>query len=257
MSCYRIQTTAEEVDALWLQLSLQGVTPLYSEESADCCFLVVDIGTNDPSILEGAVEPIELPDTDWEQQWVDHSPCYKEGESTVDLSEYGPEGQILLRAGAGFGDLSHPTTRLVLRMMSESIYGSTVLDLGCGSGILSLAALRWGATHAYAVDIDPLALEHTESNAALNNLASISYSLPENLKIQKNNTILLCNMIRSEQELAWKAISPQLHKISAAFISGILIEDREKYLALTTQLGWQLVSEESEGQWLGFEFHCQ
>lgn len=72
----------------------------------------------------------------------------------------------------GFGNGRHPTTRQIIEELVERIVGGErVLDVGCGSGILALCALRLGAAEAVAVDIDPAAVEATRRNAALNNLA--------------------------------------------------------------------------------------
>jgi ribosomal protein L11 methyltransferase len=79
---------------------------------------------------------------------------------------------LVMDPGAAFGTGSHPTTRLVLAWLERTLRGGeTVLDYGCGSGILAIAALRLGAAHATGVDIDPLALEAARYNASANGVA--------------------------------------------------------------------------------------
>ena len=79
---------------------------------------------------------------------------------------------IVLDPGAAFGTGSHPTTRLVLAWLESEVHGGeTVLDYGCGSGILAIAALKLGATRAVGVDIDPLALAAARYNASANAVA--------------------------------------------------------------------------------------
>ncbi len=79
---------------------------------------------------------------------------------------------IVLDPGAAFGTGSHPTTRLVLAWLERNVRpGASVLDYGCGSGILAIAALRLGASRAIAVDIDPLALEAARYNSQRNAVA--------------------------------------------------------------------------------------
>src|SRR5204862_6673112 len=74
--------------------------------------------------------------------------------------------------GLAFGTGSHPTTRLVVGFLEKNIRaGERVLDYGCGSGILAIAAAKLGATGVDAVDIDPQAVEATAANAALNQVA--------------------------------------------------------------------------------------
>ena len=76
---------------------------------------------------------------------------------------------IVLDPGAAFGTGSHPTTRLVLAWLEREVRGGeTVLDYGCGSGILAIAAMKLGAARAVGVDIDPLALETARYNASTN-----------------------------------------------------------------------------------------
>jgi ribosomal protein L11 methyltransferase len=79
---------------------------------------------------------------------------------------------LVLDPGAAFGTGSHPTTRLVLAWLERTVRGGeTVLDYGCGSGILAIAALKLGAARAIGVDIDPLALEAARYNSRANAVA--------------------------------------------------------------------------------------
>lgn len=83
------------------------------------------------------------------------------------------ERSLALNLGLAFGTGRHPTTRLCLEWIErEMAPGRTVLDFGCGSGVLALAALKTGASRATAVDIEPQALDATRTNAALNGLES-------------------------------------------------------------------------------------
>jgi ribosomal protein L11 methyltransferase len=86
--------------------------------------------------------------------------------------ELGGRVVVRLRRGLGFGTGDHPTTRLCLEWLDAQLApGATVLDYGCGSGVLAIAALRLGANYAWALDIEPQALEGTADNAALNAVA--------------------------------------------------------------------------------------
>ena len=79
---------------------------------------------------------------------------------------------VILDPGAAFGTGSHPTTRLCLAWLEQRVRGGdTVLDYGCGSGILAIAAMKLGAASAIAVDVDPLALEAARYNASQNLVA--------------------------------------------------------------------------------------
>lgn len=91
---------------------------------------------------------------------------------------------IILDPGLAFGTGTHPTTGLCLTWLDQAdLGGKAMIDYGCGSGILAIAALKLGAKHVYAVDIDPQALDATQHNAFNNQISvnQISVSMPDNL----------------------------------------------------------------------------
>jgi ribosomal protein L11 methyltransferase len=88
---------------------------------------------------------------------------------------------VRLDPGMAFGTGSHPSTRLVLRWLARTLApAASVLDYGCGSGILAIAAAKLGAAHVDAVDLDPKAVETTRANAAANGVA-LNPALPDAL----------------------------------------------------------------------------
>lgn len=197
---------------------------------------------------------------DWEEQWATHSPYFKDGLFQIDLSTFLPNhpSPILLKLlpGPGFGDLSHPTTRITLSMMAPYVSGKNIIDIGCGSGILTLAALKLSAQSAIGIDIDKEALSHAEKNALLNGLEeNCTFFTPEKFNSNpENHTVILMNMIRSQQNEAWASL-PQLHGYPMiCFTSGILVSERDDYIQECTQKGWELVAECQEEEWLGFQW---
>lgn len=201
-------------------------------------------------------------DVDWALQWSMHSPDFAGNSLKIDLSKYTKLSHphnipiLQLNAGPGFGDLSHPTTRLTLAMMAPYINGKEVLDIGCGSGILSLSAILLGAKFVHGLDIDPDALSHAQENARLNDLEKHAiFLLPEFYnKPPSGELVILMNMIRTQQQEAWKSL-PQLHHRAASCItSGILASEREIYLRECNQRRWNLVEEKQEEDWLAFHF---
>lgn len=197
---------------------------------------------------------------DWETQWKDHSPNFKDHLLEVDLSQYAdltqPLPTLYLHPGPGFGDLSHPTTRLTLSMMAKHVKNKVVLDIGCGSGILTVAAILLGASSAIGIDIDQEAILHAQKNAALNELGDrILFIKPEDFATQlPADVVILMNMIRSQQSEAWQSL-PQLHQQSGScFTSGILSSEREQYLKECSLKGWSLVDEQQQENWMAFHF---
>ena len=194
---------------------------------------------------------------DWEEQWRNFAPSFYDGVSHIDLSPYACNGsfELLLKPGGGFGDLSHPTTRLSLKLMAPLIKETTVVDIGCGSGILMLSALLMGAKIAIGIDIDEAALEHAQANAQLNHLEKKAIFVKQANRFRyKTPLVLVMNMIFSEQKVAWGSQATLHRQMANVVTSGILTEQREAYLAWTSQIGWKLLKEEAEEQWSGFVF---
>jgi ribosomal protein L11 methyltransferase len=186
----------------------------------------------------------------WHSQWKLFAPNFKDGKAHVDLSPYGSSTVLQLLPGPGFGDFSHPTTRLTLQLMAPHTQNQNVIDIGCGSGILSLAAAALGAKSVYGYDIDPDAVFHAKQNAALNSLAIDFEATPP--PAINTNSILLMNMISSEQSTAWEAFLPTSKFPVRLFTSGIL--DQENYLSWAKHNHWTLVQALQENGWWAFEF---
>ena len=114
-----------------------------------------------------------LPETNWEESWKDNYPPQEVGERLVVVPCWNPEAgdriPVILDPGLTFGTGAHPSTQMCMEFMEELVApGMDVIDLGSGSGILSIAALRLGAKTAIGVDIDPKAEDIARENAAYN-----------------------------------------------------------------------------------------
>lgn len=125
----------------------------------------------------------EVQDADWETSWKQYYKPLKIGERLLvipqwETAELNGRVPLILDPGLTFGTGSHATTRLCLTALEKAVQGGErVLDLGCGSGILSIAALRLGAASARAVDIDEQCLTVARDNAALNNIGPDRYTV--------------------------------------------------------------------------------
>jgi ribosomal protein L11 methyltransferase len=235
---------------------------LYSEEG-EKGGLIYAIAPGPVSLPAGfsAMLPWELPAIDWEQQWQQHGLAYDEGYIHVDLSTYSDIDAtppvLKLQPGAGFGDLSHVTTRQSLKLMADLVTGRPCVDVGCGSGILALAACAWGACPVIGLDIDPLAVEHAQANAKLNGLDAqivISTVVDVDLFALSTGTVAVMNMISSEQKEAWQALTLLWEQCDELITAGIYSGEEETYLQMFFSYGWTLRRHLIDGEWHAFHF---
>jgi ribosomal protein L11 methyltransferase len=162
-----------------------GATPLWPtvivkalfDESADAARIA---GALANALPEAPVPRAELvPDKAWEREWLRDFGPMRFGHRLWVCPGGMPAGdgeaiRIELDPGLAFGSGTHPTTALCLEWLdAQPLAGASVVDYGCGSGILAIAAARLGARHVRAVDIDPQALIATAGNAARNHVADV------------------------------------------------------------------------------------
>jgi len=165
-----------------------GTTPLWSQTH----LLALFEGDTDAAALEqrvqllanGLVYEVErLEDQEWERSWMDNFQPMRFGQRLWIVPSWheAPEPEavnLLLDPGLAFGTGTHPTTSLCLRWLDgEPVQGLQVLDFGCGSGILAIAALLLGAEHAVGTDIDVQALEASRENANRNGIDPARFPL--------------------------------------------------------------------------------
>ena len=130
--------------------------------------------------LKPEVQP--LAETNWEESWKDNYPPQEMGQSLIVLpcwlaEEPTDRKKVILDPGLTFGTGAHPSTQMVLEVMEQvAAPGFRCLDLGSGSGILSIAALRLGAASAVGVDIDPKAEDIARENAGYNGFAAPEFT---------------------------------------------------------------------------------
>ena len=176
------ETFLEENRAYWdyideeLQEKLQGLShiKLYLEDTDKAGMERLEKAVSELN-LPMTVAP--LPEVDWEESWKDNYPPQEVGENIVVLpywlaDEETDRLKVILDPGLTFGTGAHPSTQMVMEKMEEVVKpGFKCLDLGSGSGILSIAALRLGAASAIGIDIDPKAEDIARENAAYNGFA--------------------------------------------------------------------------------------
>jgi len=175
-----------------------GETPLWDDVKMMMLFdanidtkLILQQWRKNDLYLINQNEKFELiEDKDWEREWMDRFEPMQFGEKLWICPSWKPVPDetavnVILDPGLAFGTGTHPTTALCLSWLdSAEIEGKIVIDYGCGSGILSIAALKLGAKKVYAVDIDKQALIATEENAKRNHVFddSLVIDYPDRLK---------------------------------------------------------------------------
>jgi len=138
---------------------------------------------------------------------------------------------LILDPGLAFGTGSHPTTRLCLQWLDENIKGGErVLDYGCGSGILAIAAMKLGAGRAIGVDIDPQAIQSSHDNAAQNQVTAEFY-LPDAAPPFQAD-ILIANILTNPLKVLAPALATAVCSGGRIVLSGILEEQAQDVLAI-------------------------
>ena len=124
--------------------------------------------------------------------------------------------------------------------MEEIVPNRLVVDIGCGSGVLSCCAVAMGAAEVYAIDIDSQALVHARENVIFNGMEKrilCSFAADLQTKQLQGKCVAVMNMIQSEQVHAWKSVSFIHDRIDTLITSGILEEDEQIYFSLLQSLG--------------------
>ena len=264
------ETFLEDNRAYWdyidegLQQKLQGLSriKLYLE----------DTDTQGMARLEGVLNQLgltakiaPLPETNWEESWKDNYPPQPIGKKIVILPYWlaGTEGDrlsVILDPGLTFGTGAHPSTQMVIETMEQVVKpGFRCLDLGSGSGILSITALRLGAESAIGVDIDPKAEDIARENAAYNHFCAPAFTaltgnvtedtaLMEQLAAQEYDLVLV-NIV-ADVIIGLAPYLPHfLTEKSTLILSGILDVRLPDVLEALEQAGLAVVSIREKEDW--------
>lgn len=199
-------------------------------------------------------------DKDWEREWMTHfhpirfgsklwiCPSWKEVPDPNAVN-------LMLDPGLAFGTGTHPTTALCLEWLDkqQNLNGSTLIDYGCGSGILAIAALLLGADEVTAVDLDPQALEATINNANRNDIApdKLTTYLPKSLPVIQT-TFIIANILAAPLTALAPTFAELVEQNGYIALSGILAEQSKelidtynpwfKFEKPITREGWALIS---------------
>lgn len=168
------------------------------------------------------------------------------------------EEVVLLDSNMAFGTGEHETTSMCVELMQDYLREDSVcIDVGCGSGILGISAIKLGAKKAYLTDIDPVAVDSANHNAALNGVAErtvVSHS--DLLKDAENvqGDIILANITAEILCMLAPSIPQNLKKDGVLILSGIIADRKEKVVRAFEGEGLSLVKERQKGEWFALVF---
>lgn len=199
---------------------------------------------------------------DWVNNWKQYFHPMPIGEKLLIRptweDEYDPQGRTVLHIepGLAFGTGSHPTTKLCLETLEKHIdKDSTVLDIGCGSGILSIACLLLGAKSAFGVDIDSLAVKTAKENALENGFKDDKFTVVQgNLsdKVTGKYKVIVANIVADIIMEFNKEVGRFLED-DGVYITGGIIESREpEVLDSFGENGFKVIERYEEKGWLVF-----
>ena len=245
------------------------------------CFLPVDIADEDIRSILADIEELkersafplgtletarrEVDGDDWIDIWKKHFRPLHIGERVVvcpEWIEYAPkEGEAVVRldSNMAFGTGEHETTAMCLELLQQYLRpGDTVVDVGCGSGILGIAALLMGAGFAYMTDIDYVAVQSATHNAALNGVdgrAKIALSdLLEDADVR--GQVMTANITADILCRLAGSIPKNLCPGGALILSGIIAPKLAQVIAAYEGVGLHLVKQLQRGEWYALAFRA-
>ncbi|MCD4684590.1 MAG: 50S ribosomal protein L11 methyltransferase [Anaerolineae bacterium] len=209
-------------------------------------------------------------DEDWAEAWKAHYHPLRLGRQLYirpqwrEITDPRPDDIVLvLDPGTAFGTGTHPTTQLCLIALEDMLPahpGVDVIDLGCGSGILGIAAIKLGAGSVLAVDIDDFAVKATLTNAALNDVTAQVTAQQGDLDTLKTTArhfdLLLCNILaKIIIQMAGEGLGDVLRAGGRAIFSGIIDEQADAVEAALRAGGLEPVKRRALGDWVAIEAH--
>lgn len=212
---------------------------------------------------EPQYEPVQ--EQNWMEAWKQHYKPFTIGERlhivpawlAGELAAEAGRVQVRIEPGMAFGTGVHPTTQLCLLLVEQYTQpGYTVLDIGCGSAILAIAAKKLGAGQAVGVDVDPQSMDNARENAALNNVAieiglgSVDEVLAGQYGLQQADMVLANILAPVLVRLLAGGLGRLVAPGGVLILSGILDEQEPELRAALKAAGFGIIAEQRSGDWL-------
>ncbi len=213
--------------------------------------------------IKNEISLSECKNEDWENNWKQYFHPIPVGEKLLirptweDEFEAGDRKVLNIEPGLAFGTGTHETTRLCLETLEKHITeGVSVLDIGCGSGILSIASLLLGAEKAVGVDIDALAVKTAQENGEVNGMHEPEYTILQgNLtdKVEGKFDVVVANIVADVIIMFCKDVASFM-KEGAVFITSGIIDTREQdVIDAFAKYGFTIKARHTKGGWVCFE----
>ena len=221
------------------------------------------------NIGKGTISLSETEDKDWINNWKTFFKPFRAADNIVikptwETYEKEKEDDILIEIdpGIAFGTGSHETTKLCIQALDKYVKkGDSVLDVGCGSGILSIAALKLGAAHATAIDIDEVAVKVAAENMEVNHIPASQYTLFDGdlitnsflkVKAGTGHDIVVANILADVIIPLTGVIRPHLKKDGLYITSGIINTKEEEVREALIANGFEILGVEYMKEWCCF-----
>ena len=213
--------------------------------------------------IDCEIDEVLCKNADWENNWKKYFKPMPIGDRLLirpiweDEYEAGDRAVLHLEPGLAFGSGTHDTTRLCLETLEKYAYpGKTVLDVGCGSGILSVASLLLGADSAVGVDIDALAVKTAKENGITNGFDEPKFTVLKGSttdKVTGKFDIIAANIVADIIIGLCKNIKDFMNPDAVFITSGIIVPREEDVLAAFEENGLEVIARHESGGWLCFE----
>ena len=241
--------------------------PLYDKEALDAA-----IADYMPEGTQVTYNIEEVPDQDWNQDWEDqgfepigvsdHLVIYDA--KHTDMSMFaGDDGvmRIFIEARNAFGTGTHQTTRMILRrLLGMDLTGKSVLDCGCGTGILGIVALRLGANRVLGYDIDEWSSENAKHNAALNGVENLDVLLGDASVldgVKEEFDVVIANINRNILLNDMTAFRSHLKTEGRLILSGFYETDVPMLEQAALSNGLTIIDVVTDGEWACAMFECK
>ncbi len=278
----KIPLTQEELNAMYVDIAPEvlpddGIAYLsfYLEEGTDKTELLARINRELEemraymNVGEAVIEESLTEDLDWINNWkayfqqfvIDDVLIIPSWEEVEEINE--DKMVVRIDPGTAFGTGMHDTTQLCIRQIKKYLnHGETILDIGCGSGILGMLALKFGASYSIGTDLDPCAITATHENMQVNGIAETSYEViqgniidDEGLQNEigsKLQDMVVANILTEVLVLLTPVVAKLIKKGGLFITSGIIdYNDKETWMRETmVREGFEIVETTYQGEWV-------